>query len=86
MSFSIFKSRLVCTGIIMWIITSAPVVDSILPPMWKALLDAVLTLLMFYFHVNRSQEYNPVQAKPLVKRSYAMSTGVFRTSTLPRIG
>jgi hypothetical protein len=30
--------------------------------MWKALIDAILTLPMFYFHVNPSQQYNSPEA------------------------
>lgn len=42
----------------MWLITYAPILGAVIPPVWKGLLDAVLTLLMFYFHVNPSQYYN----------------------------
>jgi hypothetical protein len=61
MNFSILKSRLFWTGIVMWIITYAPMISSILPPVWKGLVDAVLTVLMFYFHINPSQQYNTSQ-------------------------
>lgn len=58
--YSIFKSRTVWVAIVMWVVTNAPVIGAILPPAWKGLLDAVLTLLVIYFHTNPSQTYNPV--------------------------
>lgn len=58
MTYSIFKSRTFWTGIVMYLITNGPVISSAVPAQWKALIDAVLTLLMFYFHTNPSQNYN----------------------------
>lgn len=58
MNFNILKSRTIWTGIAMWALTYGPVIGGIVPDQWKPLVDAVLTLLMFYFHVNPSQTYN----------------------------
>lgn len=58
MDYSIFKSRLVWTGIIGYMITYGPIVSQIVPEQWKPIIDALIGLLMFYFHVNPSQPYN----------------------------
>ena len=54
----LLTSRTFLTGIVMWVVTFMPVVSQIVPAQWKPLIDAILTLLMFYFHVNPSTTYN----------------------------
>lgn len=53
----LFTSRTAWTGVAMFVINYAPFIGSIVPAQWKPLIDAILTLLMFYFHVNPSQNY-----------------------------
>jgi hypothetical protein len=57
-SFSLLaKSRTVWTAFLMYAITYGPIVSTMVPDQWKPFIDAVLTLLVFYFHVNPRQNY-----------------------------
>lgn len=51
------KSRTTWTIVLGWIVTAEP----LLPPQWKAFVDAVIGLLAVYFHVNPSQNYDQGQ-------------------------
>ncbi len=55
----LISSRTFWTGVATWIITYAPFISSFVPSQWKPFIEAVGTLLMFYFHVNPSQNYTP---------------------------
>ncbi len=50
-------SRTVWTGIVMFALTWGPGISALVPQEWKPLIDAALSLLMFYFHVNPSRSY-----------------------------
>lgn len=52
------KSRTVWTGIVMYAINFAPFIGQLVPLQWKPMVDALLTLAMFYFHVSPSQNYS----------------------------
>lgn len=49
-TYSLLRSRTFWTGIAMYAITWMPIIDTLVPAQWKPLADAILTLLMFYFH------------------------------------
>lgn len=49
-TYSLLRSRTFWTGVVMFAITWLPIIGSIVPQQWKPLVDALLTLLMFYFH------------------------------------
>lgn len=51
------KSRTAWTAVVMYLITFAPVIKTWIPDQWKPTVDAILTLLVFYFHLNPRQQY-----------------------------
>lgn len=53
----LFKSRTAWAGLAMYLVNTVPVVSAVIPEKYKPLVDAVLTILIFVFHINPSQEY-----------------------------
>lgn len=51
------KSRTIWTSVVLFLVNATPMFNSVLPPEWKALVDAILGLLVAYFHLNPSQGY-----------------------------
>lgn len=51
------SSRTAWTTVIMFLINTVPLIEGSLSPQWKALVDAILGLMIVYFHLNPSQNY-----------------------------
>lgn len=51
------KSRTAWTAAVTFVVNTVPQVRSLIPGKYLPLVDAVLGLLVIYFHVNPSQNY-----------------------------
>ena len=61
MQYNILKSRTFWTSVALFVVNTVNIISPILPPAWQAFANAVLGLMVLYFHVNPSQQYAPVQ-------------------------